>query len=631
MANSMGSLYIGAAGLRNSQNAINTTANNLTNLNTTGYVRQQVLFSDRDYITFGYASISDQQAGLGVTIGDVVHARDIFLDKSYRLEAGRQSFYDSYNSALDEIQTFFQEMEGTQYQEGINNFWQAVQTLATSPADTVNQNLILQKASLFLSRSQAVTEGLENYQDNINIQIKDKIDRINEIGARMLELNLQIQKIEAGGMETAMTLRDERDSLLDELGGLARIDYKETADGIVKVNLEGVPFVGMVDYHEIGTRIDKTTGYATPYWKYLSSGYDKATDTYQSYKDLYNFNTEISSEYSTDIGALKALILARGNYQANYSDLDYIKRDTQGKLLEQADWIEIALREDDSQYTAEEKQRLYATGLDHTGSPVTQIGIGSSCMMNTEAEIDRFLHEVVTRINDAFCPNTTAKEALGMTTGFPMTVTGTDGKTYTVNADTKFLDAANSYVGSDGKLPPQELFVRNGCDRYTEVTYTDAAGNTKTAWMYNEEDLTDTAKMYTTKSLTVNQALVMQPSLLPGYLQNGEVAQPLGARLSEIWGEDTMTLNQLDTEDCTFKEFYNKLISSIASEGNVYQTMSTSLEGTVQSIENQRQQVIGVSSDEELQSLIKYQNAYNAASRYMNVISEMMETIINNL
>ena len=59
--------------------------------------------------------------------------------------------------------------------------------------------------------------------------------------------------------------------------GKARIDYKETADGIVKVNLEGVPFVGMVDYHEIGTRIDKTTGYATPYWKYLSSGYDKAT------------------------------------------------------------------------------------------------------------------------------------------------------------------------------------------------------------------------------------------------------------------------------------------------------------------------------------------------------------------
>ena len=59
--------------------------------------------------------------------------------------------------------------------------------------------------------------------------------------------------------------------------------------------------------------------------------------------------------------------------------------------------------------------------------------------------------------------------------------------------------------------------------------------------------------------------------------------------------------------------------------------MATSLAGTTQSIDNQRQQVIGVSSDEELQSLIKYQNAYNASSRFMNVISEMMETIINRL
>ena len=114
MANSMGSLYIGAEGVRHHQNAINTTANNLSNLGSAGYVRQSVLFTDRNYVTFGHASISDQQAGLGVSIGDVVHARDIFLDKSYRQEGGREAFYDSYHEAIDEIQTFFQEMEGTQ-------------------------------------------------------------------------------------------------------------------------------------------------------------------------------------------------------------------------------------------------------------------------------------------------------------------------------------------------------------------------------------------------------------------------------------------------------------------------------------------------------------------------------------
>ena len=81
MANGFGSLYIGASGLQNSQNALNTTSNNLANVNTKGYVRQQVLQVDRNYTTFNTtASISQQQSGLGMKIGDVVHARDIFLD-----------------------------------------------------------------------------------------------------------------------------------------------------------------------------------------------------------------------------------------------------------------------------------------------------------------------------------------------------------------------------------------------------------------------------------------------------------------------------------------------------------------------------------------------------------------------
>ena len=96
MANGMGSLYIGASGLQQSQNALNTTANNLANVETTGYVRQQVLFADRDYNTFDTKSaISKQQAGLGVNIADVVHTRDYFLDKYYRTENGRQAFYDA--------------------------------------------------------------------------------------------------------------------------------------------------------------------------------------------------------------------------------------------------------------------------------------------------------------------------------------------------------------------------------------------------------------------------------------------------------------------------------------------------------------------------------------------------------
>ena len=64
---------------------------------------------------------------------------------------------------------------------------------------------------------------------------------------------------------------------------------------------------------------------------------------------------------------------------------------------------------------------------------------------------------------------------------------------------------------------------------------------------------------------------------------------------------------------------------------NVYGSTASSLEGTVAAVNNQRQQVIGVSSDEELTYMIKYQNAYNAASRFINVIDEMIEHLITKL
>lgn len=65
MANGFGSLYIGASGLQNSQNALNTTSNNLANVNTKGYVRQQVLQVDRNYTTFNTtASISQHSPAL---------------------------------------------------------------------------------------------------------------------------------------------------------------------------------------------------------------------------------------------------------------------------------------------------------------------------------------------------------------------------------------------------------------------------------------------------------------------------------------------------------------------------------------------------------------------------------------
>lgn len=586
MANGFGSMFIGVAGLQSSQNALNVTSNNLANLDTTGYVRQSVLFADRDYVTFNTtAAISNQQSGLGVTIGDVVHSRDVFLDRLYRTESSRQSFYASTSEALTEVQNYYQELEGQAFQNALTDFWGSFQELYKYPEDSVYQNLVVQKAQLFTSRSSAVYSGLKSYQYNINSQISDDIDQVNELGKTISELNLQIQKIEAGNIETAMTLRDARDLALDELASLVDISYKEEVNGVVRVSVEGNEFVNENGYYKVEKQTDKVTGFVTPYWSHLSDT-DKGEYTY-----LFNFNRDISTENKNDMGEIKALVLARGDKVANYKDI---------------------------------------LGVDGKTYDDTT---GMSVMLRAEAQMDQLFHGIATAINDILCPNTEASNYItGLTGNNSVTMTDADGNTYTVTANTKILDADKCAVGSDGKLPPQELFTRLGTERYTEVSYTDpASGETKTYYLYNEEDPADTTKQYTMGSTSVNSALITDETLLPHLRQNGDVDQSLMATLAAVWDKESLTVNPNDTKAYSFKGYYTAMIEEVATYGNVYNSTATNLSQTVQSVDNQRQQVIGVSSDEELTYMIKYQNAYNASSRFINVINEMIEHLITQL
>lgn len=566
MGNGFGSLYVGASGLQNAQNAINTTANNLANVDTKGYVRQQVRYADKNYTILkdSRANVNIQQSGLGVSIGDVVHARDIFLDKTYRQETGRMSFYSARYETATYVEDLMQELNGQQFKQSVSDLWQAFQEVSTKPADSTNQNLVLQKADLLVSRTQKLYSDLQNYQSNINDQIKDDVDRVNTIGNRIYELNLQIQKVESGGTETAMTLRDERDNLLDELGNYGRIEVTENATGFVHVDMEGVRFVDENRCYNMGLKAADGTGFYTPYWP-QQSDVEKG-----QYVPVFRLSGEISSEMNTDIGSIKSKLLVRG--------------DTYGR------------RED-------------------MASEESYGNIEGCTLMEVEAELDVLFSNIVRSMNDIYCPNTETTSAF----------TSKDGVTYP--AGTKILDEENCARGVDGELPPRELFTRIGIDRYTKVTGTDG----KTYYVYNEENPDVSSTRYAIGTITVNSDLKRQITLMPAYKKDGSVDYEMGAKLAAAWEVKDMKLNPYDQKPCTFEEYYDKMVDQLGIEGNTYKSVTETLSGAVSSVDSKRQQVSGVSSDEELSNMIKFQSAYNAASRFMNVISEMTETIVTGL
>ena len=366
----MGSLYVGSSGLKTSQNALNTTAHNLTNTETTGYVRQQVQQSTRSYLQLSVdvRSVNNKQVGLGVTYSRVKHIRDYFLDKIYRRESGRSMFYEVSTEVMEEVEGQLGEMHGEAFQTSIEDFWTAVQELAKDPASSVTQGLFVQRGAELIQRAQAVYKGLSAYQDNLNMQVKEQVDKINSYGKKILQLNEAIRKIESGGIEQANDLRDTRDQLLDELSEMANINYGESVNGDVWVQIEGVDFVKGPRCFEMGIFADEETGFYTPFWpqnaSYTTDANGNKIYTKESIANahVFKFNREISTDLNTDIGGLKATLLARGDHRADYRDVA-----------------------DKDKYN----------GTDGSGNFVSQ-----SVIMNVQAEFDQLIHNIATKINE---------------------------------------------------------------------------------------------------------------------------------------------------------------------------------------------------------------------------------------
>ena len=606
-SNGFGSFWVGTSGLQTAQASMNITANNLANLDTTGYVRRQVLQSDKSYSLVDQTqAIALSKVGTGVTVAEVVHTRDMFLDKYYRTENGRQNFYDKLYEATTEVETIFQELEGAEFLKTLSSFYEAMAELAKDPSDSVNQNLVVQKASLLISRAQSVYTSLEEYQQNLNAQVDDMVDTINSLGEKLASLNEQISKIEAGGFETAYDLRDERDNILDELSGYAKIEYKELLDSTVTVKIEGTVFVDGKDVDKLATYSD-SQGYSVPYWTKLSDLSDKNNPKYYTVYDMDNLSFD--TEKNTDIGELKALLIARGTETADYSDI------------------------------------LDVSNYEYTNT--------STCLLtDVMARLDNLVHTIVTEVNNIFSPLTdniivdesrytvteqTRTDSLGNvkydSDGNPIIdyyitddssnqiqVQKADDGTYYY----RVWDEENASLGSTMEKPGAELFSRFAEDRYTVATI-----NNQTVYVYNEEDQTDTTTMYTTKDLVVNPDLLVDATLLPFQYSSGsgDVDMTMAAALEEVWSK-TFDYGGDSTQEYGFMSYYQNIIDIIANKGTVYESQASTLESTTDSIDNQRQQVIAVSSDEELSNMIRFQNAYNAASRYINVINEMTELIV---
>lgn len=598
-----GGLYVGKSGLQTSQNALNTVAHNLSNQNTTGYVRQQVAMTDTYYNTISTTkAISNSQTGDGVRYSEVRHIRDYFFDMKYREESGRYSFYETSYSTTLEIEDILGELDGAAFKDSLDGLWTAMEELSKTPSDSTYMSMLVSKAASFVQNATSVYQSFIEYQDNLNLQIKDAVDEINAIGTRIDELNKKISMIETGGIEKANDLRDERDLLIDTLAGYGNITYSEDANSRVTVRFNGTDFVTDAGAYKMGLQQDDETGFYTPYWEQNAI---KTTDGNGrevldiSVAQVFKLSETISTDAGTDVGGLRALLLARGDHVANFMDLS--NNATQKKL----DALKLNSIDEYNKDPEGYEQKYYNDN------------IANSLMMNIEAEFDNLVHAVVTKVNEVLADNCDPKS------GYLCNDDGTPMQLFLKGSYTpyeKITDKNEIQAAKDSGAKLYEIYDENG-------------NGTGTYWKYVEEydasDPDSRKNLYNCANLKINQELVQTPSKLGFVKEDGSTDYSLGKQLLKAFEDAEIYINPNATKASSFENCYTEIVNQMSTMGNVFKDVYEYQQLAVEQAESNRQSVIGVSSDEELEHMIMYQNAYNAASRYINVINTLLDSVIS--
>ena len=604
MPGTMSGFYVGVSGMQSNQYALNTTAHNITNAETEGYSRQQVLLADIAYVNVGKSAIGNNQSGLGTRISDVRLVRDTLVDRSYRAEFGRQQFYQTKYDVVSEVEQFFGEMEGSSFRTYMQNFWSAAEELQKESNSIVTRSSYIATAVTFMEQANEIYGHLTNYQRNLNKEIEDKVDRINELAQNIFDLNVKIASVEAGNIESANDYRDQRDMALDELSGLVSISYKESNNGMVEVYAEHRSLVDMSRVYTMDVRkVSDSCDYEIPIWV-------------DDQEDIFNLFAPPNAEDKTDTGSLKGIILSRGDWVARYTDIPVAPeapvRPVRSDFETDADYNDAVAGYLTEYEAYQDEYAEYTEAKDYYNSYLEPYTVN-----NMIAQFDRLIHGVVTKINDILCPNT------------DLEIIDDYGNIRTI----RVLDEekAGYGMGAENFEQGTELFQRNSVNRYTEQEVTLSDGTVKTVRIFNEENADDYLSLYTLGNMEVNDALLKNPSLLPLTNAMHEELQDVADQLIHMWEEDFASIGPNSLVVNNFMGYYKDFVGDFANKGMMYEGIAESQDKTIVELENQRQMVLGVSTDEELSNLIRFQQGFNASSRYFTVVSEMVEHLLNKL
>ena len=248
------------SGLKAHQQAIDVTSNNISNASNPDYVRERAVFS-----TLPPVNTVPGDMGMGVDISSINRLTDTFLFNRFTSANANLQNLKTQEEYLNEIATYFPDVQDQGLFKDLKDFFNAWQTLASNPNDGSVKVDLAYKTQKLTDTFHTLREKLNKIQTSINQEIDTHINEVNTIIKNIAELNKQITLHEANGKSHANELRDKRDALEKRLKAL--IDVKIYKNGVTSrdsqgdesvdyskdynITLGGYPLIEGAEYKEI--------------------------------------------------------------------------------------------------------------------------------------------------------------------------------------------------------------------------------------------------------------------------------------------------------------------------------------------------------------------------------------------
>lgn len=600
-------LTIASSGLSAYQIALNTTANNISNVQTDGYSKQQTnrVASDALRVYQKYGAV-----GTGVTTTSITQLRNQYYDTKYWYNQSSVGLYETKLNYMQQIENYYIDDDSAKgFSTILNTMFNALDTLKNQSGDTNARQQFIGSAQNFATFFNATYQGLSEIQNNANEEIKSTVANINSIAEKIANLNKQINVIEVQG-GYANELRDQRALLIDELSEIVPTEVSEvpvknsnypemeTGANYYTVKIGGQILVDTYDYDTLTcvareNRVNQSDndGLYDLQWKRtgnnFAAGASSMSGTLKALFDIRdgnngeNFtgvanvlNSKQVQVVSPSITAVEAMtmpesgVLTINGNTYNYTDFEF-ELDTDGNVTSYTFNLENALSVE---------QRLKVDGMKVSiGSSVNQMGIPYYM-----SQMNQFLRSFASKFNDIMLGG---EDLNGDKTNYYSFFTGTD-----LNGDDYFFDGSTALNGST---------VSCTSSSYYKLT---AANICASSLCVKEPD------KLATQSYRVEESGVDDYNLIEEL-----------AKLKS----DTVLFRGGSADG-----FLKCMISDVSIDAQKAKIFEQNFTNIQSQLETQRMSVSGVDEDEEALDLIKFQNAYNLSSKMISVMAEVYDKLI---